>query len=345
MSIVKKAKDILKDLLLGKVRPAQRFFLGQDGAQKEVTVWLHGMGAPRDVTNHHSLACALPLTICVAFEKDTALGEHNLKGLSLRFCERDGARRLLGRIGLKYTNVSIPTSGPALYFFQVASARSYCLPLLHLWMFYLQLRYRNWRNPLPPGTITLSFRDTRAMDILFICPRLICLGSAEENSGGNMFPLNVMGQLDEGYFGFGLKDARSPAHLVERTRRIALSTIPMQHGDLGFKLGPNHSRKNGIEWSDLPFSTKLSPKFGTPVPEFALRVREMEVEISRKLGSHIFFVARIVADERFAEGEEWCVVHGHYQTWRLKSRASEIEISIAEDARVKRGMITGDGLI
>ena len=71
----------------------------------------------------------------------------------------------------------------------------------------------------------------------------------------------------------------------------------------------------------------------------------MEVEISRKLGSHIFFVARIVADERFAEGEEWCVVHGHYQTWRLKSRASEIEISIAEDARVKRGMITGDGLI
>jgi hypothetical protein len=51
-----------------------------------------------------------------------------------------------------------------------------------------------------------------------------------------------------------------------------LSTIPMQRGDLGFKLGPNHSKKSGIEWNDLPFPTKPSPKFGTPVPEFALRV-------------------------------------------------------------------------
>jgi flavin reductase (DIM6/NTAB) family NADH-FMN oxidoreductase RutF len=345
MSVARKGKDLLKDLLLGKIRPAQRFFLGQDGAQKEVTVWLHGLGSPRDVTNHHSLACAIPLTICVAFEKGTDLASEKLRGLSLRFCERGGAHQVLGRIALRYSGVALATSGPVLYFFRVSSARSYCLPLLHLWMLHLQARYRNWRQPLPPGTIKLASLDMRAMSILFGCPRPIGLASAEESSGRNMFPLNVMGQLDDGYIGFGLKDAKSPAHLVERTRRIALSTIPMRHGDLGIKLGPNHSKKHGIEWSDLPFPTKPSPKFGTPVPEFALRVRELEVEASRTLGSHIFFVARVVADERFAEDQEWCVVHGHYQAWRLKRRASEIETSIAEDARVKRGMAAGDGLI
>jgi flavin reductase (DIM6/NTAB) family NADH-FMN oxidoreductase RutF len=345
MSIAKKAKELLKDLLLGSVRPAQKFFLGQQGPQKEITVWLHGMDAPLDVTNHHSLACASPLTICVAFEKGTVPAEQKLGGLSLRFCERDGNRRLLGTIGLKYSGISIPTSGPALYFFQVSSARSYCLPLIHLWMFYLQNSYRNWRHPVPPNTITLPFLELRAMNVFFICPRPIGLASAEESSRGNMFPMNVMGQLDDGYLGFGLKDARSPSELVGRSGRIALSTIPMQQGDLGYKLGPNHSKRNGIDWNDLPFATKQSPKFGIPIPAFAFRVREMEVEVARKLGSHIFFVGRVVGDERFSEGMEWCVIHGHYQVWRLKSRSNEIEYSIAEDARVKRGMAIENGLI
>jgi hypothetical protein len=344
MSVIKQAKELLKDVLLGKIRPPQRFFRGQDGTQNEIAVWLHGAGAPIDVMNRHSLACARPLTICVAFENGTVMEERNLEGLSLRFCEKEGARRLLGRIGLKYNGLSIQTTGPVLYFFGVTSARSYCLPFVHLWMFYLQVAYRNWRHPLPPNTITLSFMEARAMDVLFICPRPIGLASAEENSRGNMFPLNVMGQLDEGYFGFGLKDARSPSHLVDRTRRIALSTIPMEFGDLGFKLGPNHSKKNGIEWSDLPFATKSSPQFGIPIPEFSFRVREMEVEVERKLGTHIFFVGRVVGDERFSEGVGWGVIHGHSQARRLKSHPEEMESSFAEDARVKSG-ITSDSVL
>jgi hypothetical protein len=101
----------------------------------------------------------------VAFEKGTVLGEPKLRGLSLRFCERDGNRRLLGRIELKYNGISIPTSGPALYFFQVSSARSYCLPFQQLSMFHLQRSYRNWRNPLPHNTINPPFLEMRAMEV------------------------------------------------------------------------------------------------------------------------------------------------------------------------------------
>jgi flavin reductase (DIM6/NTAB) family NADH-FMN oxidoreductase RutF len=345
MSIARKAKRLLTNLLLGSIRPEQEFFLGQEEPQREITVWLHGLDAPLDVTTHHSMACALPFTMCVAFEKRTILTEQRLKGLSLRFCERDGDCRLLGRIELRYSGISIPTGGPALYFFQVSSARSYCLPIIHLWMFYLQLIYRNWRHPLPPNTIILSFQEMRAMEVFFICPRAIGLASVEEGSRRNMFPMNVMGQLGEGYFGFGLKDAKSPSQLVDRARRLALSTIPMQQGEVGYGLGPNHSKKNGIDWSDLPFPTRHSPKFSLPVPAFAFRVQEMEVEAAQKLGSHIFFVGRVVSDERFSYGIEWCIIHGHYQVWRLKSRPGEIESSIAEDARVKRGMVTENAVI
>jgi flavin reductase (DIM6/NTAB) family NADH-FMN oxidoreductase RutF len=345
MSIAKKTKKLLMNLFLGSVRPAQKFFIGQEEPQREITVWLHGMDAQLDVTSHHSMACASPFTICVAFEKGALPAEQKLKDLSLHFCASDASHRLLGRIGLKYNGISLPTSGPVLYFFEVSSVRNYCLPLMHLWTFHLQLSYRNWRNPVPSKTITLRPLDLQAMNVLFICPRPIGLASAEEDSCRNMFPMNVMGQLDDGYIGFGLQGARAPSHLVGRTGRIALSAIPMQQGDLGYKLGPNHSKKNGIDWNDLPFATKRSPKFGIPIPEFALRVREMEVESTRVLGSHTFFVGRVVGDERFAEGEEWCVIHGHYQAWRLRSRPSEIESSIAEDARVKRGLAIETGLI
>jgi flavin reductase (DIM6/NTAB) family NADH-FMN oxidoreductase RutF len=344
MPIAKKCKELLKSLLLGPIRPAQKFFLGQPGPQKEITVWLHGMDVPLDVTNHHSMACAQPFTICVAFEKGTVLTERSLRRLSLHFCERDGNRRLLGKIGLKYNGISMTTAGPALYFFQVASVRSYCVPWIHLWVFYLQLSYKSWRNPVK-NTVILSFWELRAMEVLFICPRPIGVASAEESSCGNMFPMNVMGQLDDGYLGFGLKDARNPSQLVGRTGRLVLSTIPMQQGDLGYKLGPNHSQRNGIDWKDLPFATRRSPQFGIPIPEFALRVREMEVEGTRKLGSHIFFVGRIVSDKRFSEGVEWCVIDGHYQVWRLKSRPRELQSSFAEDARVKRGMAADNVLV
>lgn len=345
MSIGKQAKGVLKDLLLGKIRPPLKFFLGQDGPQQEVSVWLHGMGIPIDVTNHHALACAVPLIICVAFKNGTLLAERNLRGLSLRFCEKDGDRQLLGRIGLQYSGISILTNGPVLYFFRVSNARSYCLPIFHLWMSYFLLAYKNWRTPLAPNTMAISFLGMRAMDILFSCPRPIALGSVEQGNFGNMFPMNVMGDLDAGYFGFGLQNAKSPSHLVAEAKRIALSTVPMQYGDLAYRLGRNHSIEKGIEWCELPFATKPSSKFGIPVPEFSIRVREIEVEAMQKFGSHNFFIGRVVKDERSTQNTEWCVVQGHYQTWRLKTRPNEVESSMAEDSRIKSGTHSSNVLI
>jgi flavin reductase (DIM6/NTAB) family NADH-FMN oxidoreductase RutF len=335
MSIVKRIREAAKIVALGKVRPPQRFFLGQDGAQKEIAVWLDGAGALRDVTLHHSLACADPLTICVAFKKGEGLKEDERKHLTLNFRDRNGGKRLLGKIGLRYVR-TISTSGPELFFFEVKSARNYCLPALHLWSFYLLNAYRRWRKPPPPNLIPLPLLATRAMDILFICPRPIGLGSSAEGERGNMFPVNVMGPLDKGYFGFALKHAKFPARLVNRTGRLALTTVPMRHGDLAYSLGRNHSR-DGIEWSDLPFSIKPSREFQIPVPTFALRVRELEVEVNHQFGTHIFFAGRIVRCERFDEAVELCVVHGHYQCYRLKARGEDLALSLAEDARIKRG--------
>jgi hypothetical protein len=66
-------------------------------------------------------------------------------------------------------------------------------------------------------------------------------------------------------------------------------------------------------------------------------VREVEIEYARTLGSHRFFVARIISDERHAACEELHLIEGIYQAWRVRGRSAELEASVAADSRNKNG--------
>ena len=58
-----------------------------------------------------------------------------------------------------------------------------------------------------------------------------------------------------------------------------------------------------------------------PVPDFSLRIRELEIEQVRDLGSHVFFVCRIAADRSWADGDEFFESHAFYQVWKQRMRA------------------------
>jgi len=113
--------------------------------------------------------------------------------------------------------------------------------------------------------------------------------------------------------------------------------VPLPQAPVAYQLAANH-RKQSIEWDRLPFATRMSEKFRVPVPVFALRVREMEVEQVYKIGSHNCFIARTVGEETLADGPGLCVIHGFYQAWRLRGRRAELEASVAADSFNKRGV-------
>jgi flavin reductase (DIM6/NTAB) family NADH-FMN oxidoreductase RutF len=75
-----------------------------------------------------------------------------------------------------------------------------------------------------------------------------------------------------------------------------------------------------------------------PVPVFAYRVREMEVEQVHCIGSHNFFVARVIHDEILDEGQELFVIHGFYHAWRIRKQLTNKAFALAEDALVKQVM-------
>jgi hypothetical protein len=94
---------------------------------------------------------------------------------------------------------------------------------------------------------------------------------------------------------------------------------------------PARQKSQGRTYRSRPasFFNTASPNLGLPTPDFALRVREIQVEGAHKVGSHTLFIARIVHDDRWAHGPEMFVVHGIYQAARHRSHAELASESLA----------------
>jgi hypothetical protein len=338
MSILKQCHKVFQRVVFGDTLLPQAFTIGLAEPQTEITVWLHGMDIPLDVTRRHSMACTDPFTVCIAFDEGQGPSEKEHSRLSLKFCAHDGGQKqILGEINLNPKSATaIPASGFELVLFEARSTRNNCLPKMNILAHYLRHRYLLWRK-LDIAGIKMTFLERRAVMVMFIRPHPVVLLSLSGEAGGNIFPMNIMGDLGNGYFAFALKESRLAAHLVERAGRVALSSVPLSQTSLAYQLGANH-RKQAIDWDGLPFATRKSVAFQIPVPIFAQRVREMEIETVCKLGSHTFFVARVIHDEGFAGNVGLCIVHGFYQAWRLKGNRAQLEASLAEDFVNKRGI-------
>ncbi|HEY2843046.1 MAG TPA: flavin reductase, partial [Bryobacteraceae bacterium] len=286
--------------------------------QSEVRVVLHGLGAPREVTGRNMIACASPFTIGIGLDPDAGQEAAKSSGLSLKFSEREGDQRLLAQIGLRFSS-AVPAGPHELCLFEIDTCRNYCLPQPRLWAHYLFMAYVRARGPRKAGEIPMVAAGVHAGIACFICPRPVVLVTVADGAGGNMFPMNLMGPVGQGYFAFSLNSTRKASPLVQRAGRVALSDLPFDQSDRARDLRGNHKRES-IAWEELPFPTRSSAAFGVPVPDFALRVREMEIEGMRRLGSHTVFAARVVHEERCSDDPQFFMIHGIYHAWRLRQR-------------------------
>src|SRR3954466_8722309 len=114
----------LKRLAMGDSQLPRQVTVGMHDPQSEVTVWLHGLAEPHDVTDRHVLACVEPLTIGVVFDPAWKTPANDDLKLSLRFKERHGGQRLLGEIRLRGAGVTADPSG--LRLFGIRGSTNYC---------------------------------------------------------------------------------------------------------------------------------------------------------------------------------------------------------------------------
>jgi len=182
----------------------------------------------------------------------------------------------------------------------------------------------------------MTLAEERAAMVTFIRPHFLYLVSLGDRAGGNVFPMNLTGELGNGYIGFALREQRLAADLVQHAGRIAFSGVPLTWCSGAIQLAGNH-KKSSVNWHELPFHTTPSKTFGIPVPEFATKVREVQVELVQKLGSHRLFVGRVVSEVLCARALQACVIHGFYQYRRSGGEKKALQASLAAHAINKPG--------
>src|ERR1700728_1773102 len=328
MSIIRQVGRFAKKVVYGDTLLPGEFTIGLRLPQSEIKVSLEGFGEPLDVTFRHTVACCAPFLVGVFLDCSHSASAIKSRKVVLRFSESTPPRRLLGELYLKPAK-SIPLGESHVMLFRLVGSRNHCLSSVRQWAHYLPSAFSNWRK-LESFDVKMTAREMRASYVGFIRPHPIVLGSIQSSAGGNIFPMNLMGELGNRYFAFALKGSRKPSRLVANLKHIAISNIPLPLCSTAFQLATNH-KKETIEWDQLPFPLSISHNLKFPIPAAAGRVRELTVEQIHKLGSHTLFLARILSDELRFDEPQVHAIHGFYQHWRLRKDKTELKASIEED--------------
>lgn len=319
MNVVRQFRTSIKRVIFGPANIPHFCNLGLHDPQAKIRICLSGWGPPRDVTYGNVIAGTQPLTIGIGIGDELDPASVPKTPLSLKFSESEDHSRLLGEISLKFVE-AIAMGREWLCLFLVVHASNYCLPKNLLWRRYLQFAYSQRRNPRAQSApeIRTAEREIHALFVFYICPRPVVLVSVVAGDVGNIFPMDLVGPVGRQRFTLALHSTSTALPLIERSRRAALSSVPVEQTQVAYNLGKNH-KKPSVDWSSVPFGLTASPAFALPVPQFSLRTREIEIEDVRPSGSHTLLIGRVVEDHYWTEGLQFFQAHGFYEEWRQKA--------------------------
>src|ERR1700722_1335650 len=319
MLAIRQARATLRQLVFGPPIP-QFCTVGLEDPQSEVRVWLRGLGAPLDVTDRNVIVAARPFTVGIGLEQDPDEATVKRASLFLSFSDRFGDPRVLGEIQLSYAE-TIRIGNRLLCLFRGLRSTNMCLPRSVVWRRYLDFTRQQRRvakGPHPPET-TMIIRELFALSTFYICPRPVVLVSVVDGNAGNIFPMDLFGPIGGQHFTLPLHCTSTAVSLIEQSRKVALSGVPVEQISIAYKLGQNH-KKTDFHWSQVSFDLATSPVFGLPIPEFALSVKEMEIEEVRAMGSHKLFICRTGANHVRFHGLQLSFVQGFYHARRQQTQ-------------------------
>jgi flavin reductase (DIM6/NTAB) family NADH-FMN oxidoreductase RutF len=276
--------------------------------QTLVTATLRGNGESTDVTADHTVASLRPLTIATSVDA----------GASPELEYRDSATgRRLGVLRLARTAPAAATD-TSLVLYHVAAGEHHCLGWpRRSWNAWLQNRaMQKNRSPHNPG---MEPAAAQQLMIAYLCPRPVVLVSVEAPGHRNIFPMDLIGPLQRGgFFSLALRSTNVSAAVMRDVRRVALSGAPAHLKATVYQLAGHHKQPLD-DWDALPFPIRRSRAFGIPAMAEAPRLQELAIVHSREIGSHTFFLGRVVSDEKPATGLQLHHTAGFHQAWRRRS--------------------------
>lgn len=161
----------------------------------------------------------------------------------------------------------------------------------------------------------IDFPDLKALNVFYMMPRPVYLVSVVHEGCDNIFPMDLVGPLDDDRFLLALRKTSPSIELMRAGGRIVLSGMPARFKEVAYRLAAHH-RKLSVDWGALELATRPSPLFGFPVPAEALGWRELQVHKSAVIGSHVFFVTTVAGYTGAGDEPQLCHVSDMYAGWR-----------------------------
>ncbi|PXV55912.1 NADH-FMN oxidoreductase RutF, flavin reductase (DIM6/NTAB) family [Dyella jiangningensis] len=298
-----------KDTLRPWVRPLPQWSTVAVAApQHAVAAYLHADDGVHDVTMDHTVASLKPLVIATSMNA----GQRPV----IEYCDTVTGKRLGSLRLARMVPLSIgEQASPTLY--RVTAGEHHCLGWpRNAWNRWLQNRLMQ-RQPSSQHAL-MAPNAVQQLMIAYLCPRPVVLVSVDTPHHRNMFPMDLIGPLSRcGLYSLALRSTNVSAQVMRETGRVALSCIPAAMKPLAYKLSEHH--KMPLQrWSDLPLAVRPSRELSIPAVASALCVHELTLLHSQEIGSHIFFLGRVLSDEALAHGEQLHHTPGYYQTYRRR---------------------------
>lgn len=179
-----------------------------------------------------------------------------------------------------------------------------------------RLQNRSMLKNRAPHQMAMDTAAVQQLMVAYLCPRPVILASVDTSDHRNIFPMDLIGPLrGSGLFSLALRSTNVSEPVMREAHRVALSNMPAAMKALVYKLSEHHKQAPS-DWHALSFPLRPSRKFDIPAAAGALRVQELDIVHSREIGSHTFFLGRIVSDEHMAEGAQLHHTAGFHQAYR-----------------------------
>lgn len=284
--------------------------------REPVSVRLLSGGRASDVSGNNVIAALRPLTVAVGLRDELAGAVLPDSQPQLHFSDRE-SNATLGVLDLRHTR-SAEIAGVHFAFFEIERGAHRCVPWpIRSWNTWLQNRATRTRKD--PYNFSMEPDAVQQTVIFYTCPRPVVLVSVDDGSHSNVFPMDLIGPVHPDRFTLALRSTSQSIETMKRFRKVAISNIAGSHHQIAYRLGAHH-RNVKIDWDALPFRVIRSQMYSLPVPDIALRTRELEILHAEEIGSHTFFVTRVVSDVHRQEAAQFCHTGGIYQSFRRRQR-------------------------
>jgi hypothetical protein len=274
-------KRLIRKMLMGNVVFSEYVRTKMAGNPPE-KIFLQTAGQVKEVSGRHALLCIEPIIFGIWLDKaDWPAQKKDEEVYRLYFGAAPGEEKPEAILTLSYFN-HIEDENIVLLLLKLEQSQVYhCSPIKNFLIW-----YRYYRRD------GMLFSKFKSHVCAYSYPRKVRLVSFRNDNYYNIFPMDLLGDIQQGKFVFGLRHSNITLQKIIDNGKIVVAEAPAEQQQILFQLGKHHS-SNAPALDKLPFEVITTKNFLFYIPSWVESYKEININKTMKLGSHILLWGQV----------------------------------------------------